>query len=289
MHPTNEAYRAGLVLRPAPDENACVMKGDMTTDAHMRSPVRPVTRNPFERVVSVYEQEVNRIGPATGRVNAELAQPPDNAIVNRPNGATRNDQREAHEQPARLVWIDQIEGALRGHDLTQLFRRAPFGDAEFHERHRASCVLAEQLTLFLRVLRGWVPEPQGPKEVPRSVTVRWTVVDSDGHADRRGTLFGGAGAAGGDGAERTGCSIMRMVDKPRRYRIGSTSLTLGDLRLLGRQDPRAEPLALPGLLIHGPVVDPGARNRTVRDPTISPRSRARPLRTTGRRPPQPRR
>lgn len=47
-----------------------------------------------------------------------------------------------------------------------------------------------------------------------------------------------------------------------------------------RQDPRAKPLALVGLLIDALVVDRGRTNGTVPEPPVSLRSRARPLRTS---------
>lgn len=65
---------------------------------------------------------------------------------------------------------------------------------------------------------------------------------------------------------------------------------LGHLRRsagVRRQDLRAEPLALPSLLIVALVVDPRRADRHVPEPTVTRRSCARPLRTTSRFPSSP--
>ena len=74
------------------------------------------------------------------------------------------------------------------------------------------------------------------------------------------------------------------VESPCRYRIGSTSVTFGDRRAYAGRIRELNRLRSPVSSSTRLSLTRGARIGTVPDPTVTLRSRARPLRTTSRLP-----
>src|ERR1035437_9965237 len=100
----------GSVLRRCPSalEQARIVENRHTTGHYKMAPVVPIALHGSLSVVSVDQEQVNRIVPCKGRVLAEFFNPHHFSALMVPDGAPRHPFHEIQRGiAAEMKWIDQ--------------------------------------------------------------------------------------------------------------------------------------------------------------------------------------
>ena len=126
----------GSVLRRCPSalEQARIVENRHTTGYYKTAPVVPIALHGSLSMVSVDQEQVNRIVSRAGRVLAEFFYPHHFSAPMAPDGAPRHPLHEIQRGiAAEMKWIDQVECPVLSHCFAKRQRRNPFGHADFHQ------------------------------------------------------------------------------------------------------------------------------------------------------------
>src|SRR5580693_1901505 len=133
--PVNQFNRTVVWVGPAAIEKARIVKNYDAAWFYERAPVVPVALHATFRVVAVNHQQIDGCAPVLGYVLAEFFQPYRLAaraafydLVRGPLGEVQT------TRAAQMIWVDQIERAVRRHHLAQRQGGNAFGDTDFNER-----------------------------------------------------------------------------------------------------------------------------------------------------------